>query len=530
MDGGEAPSRSPASPSPNRETAASSSVAVYNYRGELQALPLAPSAMQAGRISRTSFSLSSSPTPPLMDSGPQPVRPPPSLTGSAKPSSSAPGRPRVRGCGTALVAPEPVNATSGKREVMIGPDMRLEVMPEERVRFVEVELSCSTPSIVRGTVLGTDGVALVWHERGKRYAQRLLPTDYKSLVLIIPARCKHCGAILPRDEADEHVASHKRGGGLEIGTAVGDDLLGTACGDTSLLLRLVKVKRLGSGAQGEVWLCRDAEAASCDAQLSQGNGRSSRGVYVQKDMQCGEEKEAIAKYQQSVRIMSMHHVHIISYLAVQRHPREPVVTVVMPYYLEGDLAGLIRHQQGNFEEHYLLSLLLQMAHALEFLHSRSPCIIHGDIKPENVLLFNSRQQVVLMDLDASLEMNIHQSHAEVKVGTSAWMAPEALHDMQESPKSDIWSLGLLAYVLCALPDFPILPCEATGSSEALNSKAWTMNELLRRVGGRVVSRGFSRDFAVLITKMMHHNPVRRPSAADLVENLTTIMTSLLVKS
>lgn len=513
---------------------------VYNHRGELQELPTTSSAAASPNHSRSSRSMMLSST--SVSNGDQkchdddvvPTRPPPSLptTSTAGKLPNGPAavpntRPRVSKSGTALVPPEPVNPTTGKRNILIGPDMWIVVTPEEKLRFVEIEQP-SSHTIGRGTVLGTDGDYLVWHERGKRYAQRLTPADYKSLVTIVPAKCKHCGAILPRDEADAHVSSHKRGGGIETGTTVGDEQYGTSCGDTALLMRLVRVRLLGSGAQGEVWLCRDGDAPTTLPSSSSISATISQ-LYVQKDMRCTDEKDAVLRYQQSVRLMAISHVHIITYLAVQRHPRDPMVTVLMPYYSEGDLAGLIRNQRDRFEEQYILSLLLQMATALHFLHTRSPAsIIHGDIKPENVLLFNRHQQIILMDLDASKELSGHHASTLVQVGTTAWMAPEAIHEQHGTTKSDVWSMGLIAYVLCVLPDFPMLHCESTGSNELINSTSWAMQELLRRIGGKVMARSYSKELAVLITRMLHHNSNRRPSAGELIEQITNIMTSQLV--
>lgn len=511
---------------------------VYNYKGELERLTTP--------VPRSGSSLGASRQrvrPSLLSEDPSPIAPPVSLGVPRRPSEKCNSSPspvpplavnttastRVAKVGLPLPQPDVINPSTGKRDVHMGPDMPLQVTPEEKTRFVEVEFF-NASQLVRGTILGTaENGDTIWHERGKRFAQRLQSQDVKSMISITPARCKHCGVILARDEAEDHVASHKKGGGVEHGTAVGDEFLGTACGDTALLLRMVRVKQLGAGAQGEVWLCRDSEVPT---EVIKANAKSLKpqGLYVQKDMKCTSEKDAVQKYQQSVRLMNLNHVHVINYLAVQRHPKDSHVTVLMPYYNEGDVAGLIRSQRQPFSEHYICSLLLQIATALNFLHSRIPVVIHGDIKPENVLLFNRKEQIVLMDLDASKELATYAKTTTTNVGTTAWMAPESLHQQQSSPKSDIWSTGLVAYVLCVLPDFPMIHCDASDSTELINSTSWSMDELLRKVGGKVVSRGYSQQLAALIARMLHREDRRRPSAADLLEQLTTIMTSQLVVS
>jgi serine/threonine protein kinase len=332
------------------------------------------------------------------------------------------------------------------------------------------------------------------------------------------------------------VETHKKGGGLATGTVVNSTSLGTACGDTALLARLVNHRKLGAGAQGEVWLCRvnNAGESAADADDGQRTKSSSTSYLVAKRMVCQDDADATAKYQQSVRLMNLKHVHLVQYLAVQKLPSvpSPVVTVLMPYYSEGDLSLLVRTARGKFPETYLCSLSLQISTALDFLHQRVPPILHGDIKPENVLLFNNREQVVLMDLDAATEVHgigVPRSlETKVTLGTTAWMAPEALHSARGSVLSDVWALGAVMFVLAVLPDFPMIHCPSANAPELLNSQAWQAGELENAVGNSIVSRGYSQALAHCVVKMLSHDPRRRPSSRQVLDRLTLIMTNQLV--
>ncbi|KKP24343.1 MAG: hypothetical protein SZ59_C0002G0189 [candidate division TM6 bacterium GW2011_GWF2_28_16] len=106
-----------------------------------------------------------------------------------------------------------------------------------------------------------------------------------------------------------------------------------------------------------------------------------------------------------------------------------------------------------------LNILEQIAQALVYLHNQG--IIHGDIKTENVVLVNNKCK--LIDFSYSLQTDEDgQISINYTQGTDIYAAPEILNSMLEetrknyilSTKSDIWSFGMLAYVVMVqkIPD------------------------------------------------------------------------------
>ena len=66
-------------------------------------------------------------------------------------------------------------------------------------------------------------------------------------------------------------------------------------------------------------------------------------------------------------------------------------------FIEGqDLAHIIA-RSGPLPEAQALAWIDQVCHALEYLHSQQPPIIHRDIKPQNIKV-TSNGQVFLVDL------------------------------------------------------------------------------------------------------------------------------------
>lgn len=85
----------------------------------------------------------------------------------------------------------------------------------------------------------------------------------------------------------------------------------------------------------------------------------------------------------------------------------------------------------------------KLCDALAALHTRG--IVHGDVKPSNVMLEDSGR-VVLMDFGAAQRFRTAAPNA-VMVGTLPYLAPELLHGAMHSPQSDIFALGVLMFRL-----------------------------------------------------------------------------------
>ncbi|KAL3223936.1 hypothetical protein MRX96_027010 [Rhipicephalus microplus] len=104
-----------------------------------------------------------------------------------------------------------------------------------------------------------------------------------------------------------------------------------------------------------------------------------------------------------------------------------------------------------FETHSELILILELAAGGELQHSSSYTngnIAHLDIKPQNLLLTSSFPQgdILLCDFGISRVIGKGTEIREI-VGTPDYVAPEILQYEPISLATDIWSLGVLTYVL-----------------------------------------------------------------------------------
>ena len=130
---------------------------------------------------------------------------------------------------------------------------------------------------------------------------------------------------------------------------------------------------------------------------------------------------------------------------------------VMPFVNGESLRDRLRREH-RLPTDVALSIVREVADALAYAHSHG--IVHRDIKPENILLSASHALVT----DFGIARAISKSGGEkwetltssgVVVGTPAYMSPEqAAGDMQIDGRSDIYSLGCVAYeMLVGVPPF-----------------------------------------------------------------------------
>ena len=85
--------------------------------------------------------------------------------------------------------------------------------------------------------------------------------------------------------------------------------------------------------------------------------------------------------------------------------------------------------------------------AVAYLHQMQPAIIHGDIKPANVLITYDSFLTKLCDLGISRVKGVTTITSTINDGcpsdTPAYIAPESLIEHKEAtPESDLWSVGV----------------------------------------------------------------------------------------
>jgi len=121
--------------------------------------------------------------------------------------------------------------------------------------------------------------------------------------------------------------------------------------------------------------------------------------------------------------------------------------VVMEYLAGGELFDRIVEQE-TYSEKDASIIMTQLVNAIDALHSLG--IVHRDLKPENIVFANSSatSNLKVMDFGLALTLGDDDPHEMVDfVGSPGYVAPEVLTKQLYSFENDIWSMGVLLFIL-----------------------------------------------------------------------------------
>ncbi|KNC46360.1 CAMK/CAMK1 protein kinase [Thecamonas trahens ATCC 50062] len=152
-----------------------------------------------------------------------------------------------------------------------------------------------------------------------------------------------------------------------------------------------------------------------------------------------------------VEIMqSIDHPNVITLLEIFETPSQLVL--VMELVSGGELFERIV-QKGNLSEAEAAGIVRQILQALKYLHSRN--VVHRDLKPENLLFAKPGAGGVVKIADFGLSTVCDDgSWLQTACGTPGYVAPEILKSSGYSTPVDLWSVGVILYILlCGFPPF-----------------------------------------------------------------------------
>jgi len=108
---------------------------------------------------------------------------------------------------------------------------------------------------------------------------------------------------------------------------------------------------------------------------------------------------------------------------------------------------------GQYSEKDASVLVSKMVSAIEYLHNIN--IVHRDLKPENLLLKDAQNlsEVKLADFGLSKIVGT-KVMMQTACGTPGYVAPEVLTAQGYDKEVDMWSIGVITYILlCGFPPF-----------------------------------------------------------------------------
>ena len=181
-------------------------------------------------------------------------------------------------------------------------------------------------------------------------------------------------------------------------------------------------------------------------------------------------------------------------------------------YVRGVALGIRLTAVGKMDPDEARAILVSLARTLDHAHSNG--VVHRDLKPENILLEHESGRPLLTDFGVALSRSRDPLRSEVSraFGTPHFMSPEqAAGEMDLDGRSDIYSLGVLAYLmLTGEPPFSAPHFAAIASKH--------ISEVPQPVAERAPAT--PADLASAIDRCLEKTPERRwRRAADLADAL-----------
>ncbi|NXO95357.1 MYLK2 kinase, partial [Certhia brachydactyla] len=213
---------------------------------------------------------------------------------------------------------------------------------------------------------------------------------------------------------------------------------------------------LGGGKFGEVHTCTEKET-----------GLKLAAKVIRK--QGAKDKEMVLL---EIDVMNQlnHHNLIQLYDAIET-PRE--IILFMEFVEGGELFERIIDDDYHLTEVDCMVFVRQICEGIRFMHHM--CVLHLDLKPENILCVTATGHMVkIIDFGLARRYNPNEK-LKVNFGTPEFLSPEVVNYEQVSYSTDMWSMGVITYMLLS----GLSPFLGDDDTETLNnvlSANWYFDE------------------------------------------------------
>uniref|UniRef100_A0AAY4CFA7 Myosin, light chain kinase 5 n=1 Tax=Denticeps clupeoides TaxID=299321 RepID=A0AAY4CFA7_9TELE len=136
----------------------------------------------------------------------------------------------------------------------------------------------------------------------------------------------------------------------------------------------------------------------------------------------------------------LHHPRLVRCLAAYEYSAE--IVMVLEYVAGGELFERIVDENFEHTEVNSAHYMQQILQGLQFMHQQD--IVHLDLKPENIVCMDrSGTDIKIIDFGLARKLGL----SIVMQGTPEFVAPEVINFEPVSLTTDMWSVGVICYIL-----------------------------------------------------------------------------------
>ena len=297
------------------------------------------------------------------------------------------------------------------------------------------------------------------------------------------------------------------------------------------------VRTIGEGSFGLVWMARYLQTtvavkvlthdlrreASLDAVSPSSSFTSSdHGRPPQQPS-----REVMLALQREASIMSsLRHPNCVQILGVVLNPPALIMEYCSKRSVDTILAAatLDPRLAKQLDWMHLLSMACDAAKGMLYLHTRSPPIVHRDLKSPN-LLVDGLWHVKVSDFNLSRAMERNSVVSSLQITNPRWLAPEVLKGKQAGVAADVYSFGVFLWELMTweLPwghdtnPFSIINLVGEGATLQIPPQEKLMAGPLSCYTA----------YVELMQECWHSSPDARPSMSEIALRLRAMLTEMV---
>lgn len=347
-----------------------------------------------------------------------------------------------------------------------------------------------------------------------------------NLDVVVKIPCRHClkeghdqdAYLFAREDLEEAVSRHtnpcvncmreNRPYQVHVEWLVPDITMTSFSGEKIEFKDLELRKKIGEGANATVYEGRWRNQQVAVKQLNLSSIAGSQNVF--------------ADFRREVWLMSgLQNDNLVVLKAITMEP----FCMILEFMERGSLYHFLKDPSNAVDWEIRLLFAQDVAHAMNFLHSLVPPIVHRDLKSPNILLTRDenegRLKAKVSDFGLSRSMTLRgEFDRALKTNNPVWLAPEVMQGRDYNEKADVYSYGVVLWEMLSRSDF-------FGQYSFMNDIVVAVTSGQRPgVPDAEDPFGVAEDYAALIRSCWTGDPSARPTFSAILQRLEEMQKKL----